>query len=178
MEQVKWDIWDLSAMDRNTGVYFPRTNVRELDETHTWEYYNLIREIECTNSQLKTDLNLRPIYHQKNSRGDAHLLFGLVSYWIVNSIRHQLKLAGESCYWKEIVGHMKTQKLVTTEAVNALGERVAFRQCSRPTAQAKEIYDKLKFKEAPFKKIKYVGHKRKNQYSQIPGTAKKTRFKG
>ncbi len=42
---------------------FDRTNVRTLDEKTAWAYYNLIREIECSNRQLKTDLNLRPIYH-------------------------------------------------------------------------------------------------------------------
>ena len=114
----------------------------------------MIREIECTNRQLKTDLNLRPIYHQKDERSDAHLFFGLLAYWVVNSIRHQLKLSGETCYWTEIIRRMNTQKLVTTEAINALGEKVTFRQCSQPTTKAKEIYEKLKFKEAPFKKIK------------------------
>ena len=78
--------------------------------------YNLIREIECTNRQLKTDLNLRPIYHQKDERSDAHLFFGLLSYWIVNSIRLELKQSGENCYWTEIVRRMSTQKLVTTES--------------------------------------------------------------
>lgn len=47
-------------------MYFLRTNVRTLDERTTWEYYNLIREIETTNRQLKTDLSLRPIYHKKD----------------------------------------------------------------------------------------------------------------
>ena len=31
------------------GKYFLRTNREKLDETTTWDYYNLIREIECTN---------------------------------------------------------------------------------------------------------------------------------
>ena len=154
MAQVKWEIKDLSAIDKNTGVYFLRTNVHSLNKKCTWEYYNLIREIECTNRQLKTDLNLRPIYHQKDERSDAHLFFGLLAYWVVNSIRHQLKLSGETCYWTEIIRRMNTQKLVTTEAINALGEKVIFRLCSQPTTKAKEIYEKLKFKEAPFKKIK------------------------
>ncbi|MFV0507359.1 MAG: hypothetical protein ACK5L5_11780 [Bacteroidales bacterium] len=43
------------------------------------------------NRQLKADLNLRPIYHQKDERSDAHLFLGLLSYWIVNTIRFQLK---------------------------------------------------------------------------------------
>ena len=48
---------------------------------------------------------------------------------------------------------MSTQKLVTTNTTNALGEAYVFRQCSRPSRSAREIYDVLKFKHAPFKKI-------------------------
>ena len=42
--------------------------------------YNLTREIECTNRQPKTDLNLRPIHHKKDDRSDGHLFLGLLSY--------------------------------------------------------------------------------------------------
>lgn len=154
MKEVRWSIKDLSAMESGHGVYFLRTNVPTFDERATWDYYNLIREIECTNRQLKTDLSLRPIYHKDDSRADAHLFFGLLAYWVVNTIRHQLKQTGENAYWTEIVRRMSTQKLVTTEAVNALGERVKFRQCSRPSGTARKIYDALHLPHAPFKKIK------------------------
>lgn len=154
MKSVTWSLKDFEDMDKFSGIYFLRTNRRELDEKTTWEYYNLIRDIECTNRQLKTDLNLRPIHHQKDSRTDAHLFFGILAYWIVNTIRYKLSLKDENCYWTEIVRRMSTQKLVTSEAVNALGEKVQFRLCSKPTKAAKEIYEKLDYQEAPFKKIK------------------------
>ncbi len=79
------------------------------------DYYNLIREIECSNRQLKTDLSLRPIYHQKDDRSDAHLFLGLLSYWIVNAClcKHLHKTAyvkscimpsfatnDNNCYWE------------------------------------------------------------------------------
>ena len=65
--------WTVEVPDGEVfGTYFLRTNVRTLDEKTAWDYYNLIREIECSNRQLKTDLNLRPIYHQKDDRSDAH----------------------------------------------------------------------------------------------------------
>ena len=154
MLRVDWKIKDLSAIESGHGVYFLRTNVETLDERTTWDYYNLIREIECTNRQLKTDLNLRPIYHQTDDRNDAHLFFGLLAYWVVNTIRCQLKREGETCYWTEIVRRMSTQKLVTTEGRNPLGDIVQMRQCSNPSKQATAIYDKLKLKYAPFRKIK------------------------
>ncbi len=99
--------------------------------------------------QLKTDLSLRPIYHQKDDRSDAHLFLGLLSYWIVNVIRHQMKKENEkrkkadpnpkaeypTPYWTEIVRIMSTQKAVTSEAFNAMGERVEMRICSTPREQ-------------------------------------------
>jgi len=154
MAEVKWDIKDAEALKRTPGIYFLRTNVRTLDERTTWDYYNLIREIETTNRQIKLDLNLRPIYHQKDSRSDAHLFFGLLAYWVVNTIRATLKRKGENAYWTEIVRRMSTQKLVTTKGINALGDPIELRQCSRPSAQAQKIYQLLDMKPAPFKKIK------------------------
>ena len=154
MADITWHIALPEAVDKQSGVYFLRTNVPELDERATWDYYNLIREIECTNRQLKTDLNLRPIYHQKDERSDAHLFLGLISYWIVNTIRYKLKQTGENCYWTEIVRRLSTQKAITTEAVNALGEKVKVRMCSEPTQAARDIYQRLNYKPMPFRRKK------------------------
>ena len=154
MADIQWRIAVPENVDRDSGIYFLRTNVPTLDEKATWDYYNLIREIECTNRQLKTDLNLRPIHHKKDDRSDAHLFLGLLSYWIVNTIRYKLKQTGEACYWTEIVRRLSTQKAVTTEATNNLGEKVHMRLCSEPNKSADDIYERLKYKKMPFRKIK------------------------
>ena len=138
--------------EQRFGTYFLRTNVSTLDERSTWDYYNLIREIETTNRQLKTDLELRPIYHQSDANSDAHLFFGLLSYWIVNTIRYKLKQHGITHYWTEIKRILSTQKAITTEAVNALGERVEMRLCSDPTDRAAELYRALGYNPQPFKR--------------------------
>ena len=161
--------WKLQMPEKQVyGTYFLRTNVPNLDEKTTWDYYNLIREIECSNRQLKTDLNLRPIYHRRDERSDGHLFLGLLSYWIVNVIRHQMKKVNEkrkmadpnpkaeypTPYWTEIVRIMSTQKAVTSEATNTLGEKVEMRICSTPTTKAADIYSMLNYKPMPFRKIK------------------------
>ena len=98
MKDIQWHIAVPDNVDKDSGTYFLRTNVDTLDEISTWDYYNLIRKIECTNRQLKIDLNLRSIYHQKDECSDAHLFLGLLSYWIVNTIRYRLKQAGITHY--------------------------------------------------------------------------------
>ena len=153
MADIQWRIAVPDNVDRQSGIYFLRTNVESLDEKSTWDYYNLIREIECTNRQLKTDLNLRPIYHKKDDCSDAHLFLDLLSYWIVNAIRYKLKQTGENCFWTEIVRRMSTQKAITTEGVNALGEKVSLRLCSEPSKAAEDIYERLKYRKMPFRKI-------------------------
>lgn len=151
---MQWSIKDEPQMDANAGIYFLRTSVERLDEKTTWEYYNLIREIENTFRTLKTDLDLRPIYHQKDESSEAHLFLGLLAYWLVNTIRYQLKKKGIKHYWTEITRIMSTQKALTTTAENKLGETVAFRNCTVPDAKVIEIYDALKYKHQPFKKRK------------------------
>ena len=163
MSDLTWYIRVPEEVDRENGVYFLRTNVATLDEKTTWNYYNLIREIECTNRQLKTDLNLRPIFHQKDDRSEAHLFLGLLAYWIVNTIRHQLKESGNNHYWTEITRIMSTQKAVTTEAVNALGENVQIRICSEPTKEVASIYKALQYKDRPFRKIKICSTQHESQ---------------
>ena len=48
-------------------------------------------------------------------------------------------------YWTEIVKVMSTQKAITTEETNALGEKVNMRICNYPNKKAEYIYDILKY---------------------------------
>ncbi|MEZ4987414.1 MAG: hypothetical protein R2795_20610 [Saprospiraceae bacterium] len=61
------------------------TSLDMKDETLVWDVYNTIREIENTFRTLKTDLDLRPIYHKNDDSTVAHLYLGLLAYWLVNT---------------------------------------------------------------------------------------------
>jgi len=130
-----------------------------VSEKEVWGFYNTIREIESTFRTLKTDLDLRPIYHKKDESTMAHLHLGLLAYWLVNTVRYQLKKENINFCWREIVRTMNTQKVVTTLAQNQQDEVIMIRRCSEPNEKVKKIYDLLKFKYAPFKKKKSVVHK-------------------
>ena len=153
MADIQWTVRiNEEEAEQRFGTYFLRTNVSTLDERSAWEYYNLIREIETSNRQLKTDLELRPIYHQSDENSDAHLFFGLLAYWIVNTIRYKLKQHGITHYWTEVKRILSTQKAITTEADNALGELVEMRLCSDPTVSAAELYRALGYNPQPFRR--------------------------
>jgi len=141
------------------GVYFLRTNLALKDEAVIWNIYNTIREIEASFRTLKTDLDLRPIYHKNDQSTMAHLHLGLLAYWLVNTIRHQLKAKGINSCWTEIVRIGSTQKMITTTGQNAHDEIISVRKCSQPTEKLKEIYETLQMKPRAFHKRKSVVHK-------------------
>jgi len=142
--------------DKQEGIYFLRTSLNEKDEKTLWTIYNIIREIEYTFRVLKTDLDLRPIYHKTDDASMAHLHLGILAYWLVATIRYQLKQKGVQSEWREIVRAMNTQKCVTTSVKNIRDEIVSIRQCTEPTQSVKKIYDLLNFKHLPFTRKKSV----------------------
>ena len=138
------------------GVYFLRTSIQAPNETLVWTIYNCIREIESTFRTLKTDLDLRPIYHKTDDASQAHLHLGLLAYWVVNTTRYQLKERGITSDWRELLRVMNTQKCVTTTMTNDKGQHLSVRCCSKPETKATLIYDSLKLKHAPFIRRKSV----------------------
>jgi hypothetical protein len=140
----------------NLGKYFIRTSLDLKEEVRVWNVYNTIREIENTFRTLKTDLDLRPIYHKKDVSTMAHLHLGLLAYWLVNTIRCTLKAKGIHHNWQEIVRIGNTQKVITTTGLNKAKVEISIRKCSEPTEKLKEIQTALNIKSKPFKKLESV----------------------
>jgi len=148
-----------AAITEKIGVYFIRTNMPAQEEITLWKIYNTIREIESTFRTLKTDLDLRPIYHKSDQATLAHLHLGLLGYWLVNTIRHKLKKEKINHDWTEIVRIANTQKLVTTTAINQLDQQISITKASKPEESLHKIYQALKYKSYTLKKLKSVVHK-------------------
>jgi len=147
------------AVKDSLGVYFIQTNLPISDEQVVWNIYNTIREIESTFRTIKTDLDLRPIYHKNDNATMAHLHLGLLAYWLVNTITYQLKQKNIKHGWQEIVRIGSTQKIITTTGKNQQNQTIAIRKCSQPATQLIALYHALNYKHYPFIKRKSVVHK-------------------
>lgn len=155
MQWAKNDYKESEATE-DLGKYFIRTSMDMKEEVIVWNVYNTIREIENTFRTLKTDLDLRPIYHKKDESTIAHLNLGLLSYWIANTIRCQLKLNGINYCWKEIVRIGNTQKVITTTGYNKASKEIMVRKCTEPEEKLEALHKALKIKNRPFTKLKSV----------------------
>ena len=124
-----------------------------------WNIYNTIREVEASFRVLKSDLDLRPVYHKSDAGAMAHLHLGLLAYWVVNTVRCKLKAHGINSNWQEIVRIGNTQKILTTQGTNIAGVVIGVRKCSEPTDQLRNIQSILLINAKPFTKRKSVVHK-------------------
>lgn len=138
------------------GVYFLRTSKTDLSEKEIWDIYNTLTQIEATFRILKTDLNLRPVYHISDDHSSAHIYLGIVAYMVVNTIRYQLKQHNINLDWKNIVRIMNTQKMVVSTVKDSNDQILMIKKCSKPSPKVLEIYHALNFKQTPFKMKKYV----------------------
>ena len=138
-----------------SGIYFIRTSLNDSEE-NLFKIYNTLTEIEASFRVLKTDLSLRPVYHQTDKNTLAHINLGILAYQVVSSIRYQLKQKDIHYDWRNIVRIMNTQKTVTNSMKNKKGQKIIIRTCSLPTVKAKQIYETLNYKHAPFYRLKSV----------------------
>lgn len=145
-------IWKRKALKprKQHGVYFLRTSLKKTDERTLWKIYNTLTEIEATFRVLKTDLSLRPVFHQKDIHTESHINLGILAYQIVSTIRHQLKKKNINYDRQNIRRIMNTQKLITTSMQSKDNKRITIRKCSIPNYEVKEIYQALRLKQIPF----------------------------
>jgi len=128
------------------GVYCLRTNNQSMDEKTLWKTYTTLTDLESVFKSLKSELGLRPIFHQTQSRVDGHLFITLLSYSIIHTIRYKLKQKGINYSWNSIRDILRNQKRITTTMKCRDNTTIHIRQSSRLNESQKEIYDALDMK--------------------------------
>lgn len=147
----------IRTREKPKGEYFLRYTKSAIEEEKIWNLYNMTRDIEAVFRCLKTDLDIRPVYHQKDKYIEPHIWLGIVSYQIVNYIRKELNNVGITYSWTTIVNKMSSMQSSINVMTNDKNQRLYIKLCTKPTMDQRKIFDALNFKHRPFtRKIKVV----------------------
>lgn len=73
------------------GHYLLRTNMVAEDPAVLWDRYMQLTQIEAAFKCLKSDLGIRPIYHQLEHRVEAHILVAFLAYCLSVTLKHRLQ---------------------------------------------------------------------------------------
>ena len=81
----------LNEFEKRDGHYLLRTNLVAEDPAELWERYMQLTQIEAAFKSLKSDLGLRPIFHQLEHRVDAHIMVAFLAYCLTVTLKHRLQ---------------------------------------------------------------------------------------
>ena len=103
----------LALYDKHTtgaGTKILRTSQKAWSIEQVVRQYHQLNDIEQTFRSLKSNLGLRPIYHQKDIRIEAHIFISILAYYAVHLIRTQLKKEGIHSDWNTLKDVLNTWK--------------------------------------------------------------------
>ncbi len=135
-----------------TGCYAIETTHINMKAADILKSYHSLARIEAAFKSLKTDLGIRPVYHQTAKRSMGHLFISVLAYHLLNTIELDLASKGERVKWSTIKDELSTHMRTTVILTGTDGDIYHTRVSSRPEIRHKEIYDLLKIKD-PLKRI-------------------------
>ena len=148
--------WLRKKTDNTCGIYCLRTNHKDLNEQQIWDIYTMLTDVEDAFRCMKSELGLRPIYHQKERRCDGHLFITTIAYHLLHTIRYKLRQKGIHFCWATIRKQLSTQVRITTTMKRKDNKVVHIRKSSKAEPSHQAIYDALNLSYQPGRIVKTV----------------------
>ncbi len=148
--------WSLKKTENTCGIYCLRTNHKDLNERQIWDIYTMLTDIEDAFRCMKSELGLRPIYHQKEKRCDGHLFITTIAYHILHTIRYKLRRKGIQSCWTTVRKQLSTQVRITSTMKRKDNKVVHIRKTSKAEPLHVAIYDALNLPCQPGRTFKKV----------------------
>ncbi len=131
------------------GVYCLRTNELDWDEVTLWQTYTMLTDLEAVFRSLKSELGMRPVYHQKEERAEGHLFITVLAYQAVQAIRRKLKGGDINDSWTSLRRIFSGQQRITATFRQKDGRTLHIRKTTVVEPKLKNLYDVLGIHSSP-----------------------------
>ena len=147
---IKWEQRPVAGSKlTHPGVYCLRSNQTDWDAETMWRSYIMLTDLEAVFRSLKSELGLRPIFHQNERRSKGHLFITVLAYQLVQLIRRRLRAQGEHGSWPTLRSILAGQQRVTCTFRCADGDTLHVRKTTQAEPDQRAIYDLLGVDPAP-----------------------------
>jgi transposase len=152
-ENVESITWKLEKSDelalRFAGTYYIRSDRTDFSEIELWKLYMMLTQVEGAFRCLKSELGLRPNYHQKGDRMEGHLFITVLAYHLLALLGRELRNNGIHHRWETIRNIMSTHTRVTASIDTIDNRKVHIRNTLEPEYMHIEIYNALNLSLKP-----------------------------
>lgn len=132
--------------DKSHGAYLLRTNCTETDPAKLWRWYIQLTQAEAAFRTAKSDLKLRPIYHQKTGRVEAHILVCFLALAMWRVLEQWMSGKGLGTSARKLIAEISTIKSMDIAIPVRRGQTQAeltIRTVARPDRHVAELLVRL-----------------------------------
>ena len=133
----------LRKVRRREGRYLLRTNLGGTDPAELWRYYIQLVQVEEAFKNLKGDLAIRPIYHQKEHRIEAHIFIAFLAYCLHATLAQQLRPHAPGLTPRSVLDKFAAVQMLDVQVPTTDGRLIELTRHTEPEPELRLLLDRL-----------------------------------
>lgn len=134
----------LKAAELQDGHYLLRSNLVGEDPAVLWERYVQLAQIEAAFKAMKSELGIRPLYHQLGHRVEAHILVAFLAYCLLITLKNRLQALAPGLTPKAVLEKLATIQMLDVWLPTTDGRWLVMPRFTQPEADQAILLHKLK----------------------------------
>lgn len=139
----------LRAVRKKEGRYLIRSNMTITNPASLWKQYMLLTEIRQAFKELKGELSIRPINHQKDERIEAHIFVAFQAYCLNVTLKHRLKAFAPGLTQRSVIEQFKKIQMLDVHLPTTDGRHLKLSRYTQPEKEHKILLNRLKLSLPP-----------------------------
>jgi len=133
----------LRQVRRREGRYLLRTNLTETDPVKLWNYYLQLVQVEEAFRTLKSDLAIRPIFHQDEQRIEAHVFIAFLAYCLYVTLARRLKPLAPGLTARSALEKFAAMQMVDVHVPTTDGRELCLTRYTQPEPELAVLLERL-----------------------------------
>jgi transposase len=134
----------LRQAEQRDGNYLLRSNLTGEDPAVLWTRYIQLTNIEAAFRSLKSDLGLRPIYHRKESRVEAHIFVAFLAYCLQVTLKNRLQIHAPGLTPAQLLDKLASIQMIDVWIPTCDGRWLVLPRYTQPAKDLAMLLEKLK----------------------------------
>jgi transposase len=139
----------LRAAQQRDGHYLLRSNLTGEDPAVLWTRYVQLTQIESVFRSLKSELGIRPIYHQLEHRADAHVLIAFLAYCLQVTLKNRLLIHALGLTPSSVFEKMTTIQMVEVWIPMLDGRWLVLPRHTQPESDVQALLEQIRITLPP-----------------------------
>jgi transposase len=133
----------LRKAEGRDGHYLLRSNLTGEEPGVLWERYVQLTQIEAAFKAMKSELGLRPIFHQLGHRVEAHILVAFLAYCLLVTLKNRLQALAPGLTARAVLETLAPIQMLDVVFPTTDGRRLVMPRYTQPTPEQKLLLHQL-----------------------------------